>query len=121
MAIKKYEKSLVYLNRADYETDEKTVDSDSDSEKEEPKTEVEVKCDEKQQEVNKQECAILLNMSMCYLLLKNPSAADSHARRAIKADSKNPKGEYLRHFQRLIIFRRVFPSCKSASSQQGLQ
>ena len=94
MAIKKYEKSLVYLNRADYETDEK-VETDSDSEKEEPKTDVEVKCDEKQQEVNKQECAILLNMSMCYLLLKNPSAADSHARRAIKADSKNPKGRYL--------------------------
>jgi len=93
VAIKKYEKSLVYLNRQVEEEEKPDSDSDSGSEKEE-KSEVEKKCDEKQDEVNAQECAILLNMSMCYLLIKNNSKADSAARRAIKADPKNPKGYF---------------------------
>jgi len=93
LAIKKYEKSLVYLNRQVEEEEKPDSDSDSEPEKEE-KSEVEKKCDEKQGEVNVQECAILLNMSMCHLLVKNNSKADSAARRAIKADPKNPKGYF---------------------------
>jgi len=93
LAIKKYEKSLVYLNRQVEEEEKPDSDSDSEPEKEE-KSEVEKKCDEKQGEVNVQECAILLNMSMCHLLVKNNSKADNAARRAIKADPKNPKGYF---------------------------
>merc|ERR1711976_118891 len=48
----------------------------------------------KQQEVSDQECAINLNLSLAYLNNLNNAGAAEAAKRAIKANDKNPKGYF---------------------------
>lgn len=119
-AIEKYKKSLVYLNVTPDDEPEKEEEESDDEEEEPVKNEggccsasgcskdtqekSEEKPDEvkereeaskkKQQEVSDQECAINLNLSLAYLNNLNNAGAAEAAKRAIKANDKNPKGYF---------------------------
>jgi len=90
VAENKYAKALCYLDKFDKEP---TKDG-SESQDEGEKTPAEIKSDEKQNEIDKRECALWLNLSAARLNQDKRSEAAQAAQYAIDVDSTNPKGYF---------------------------
>jgi peptidyl-prolyl isomerase D len=102
IAENKYTKALLFMNKLETEPEPNEIESDccSDSTKDccpdenEEKDERQKKSDEKQDLIDKRECALWLNLSASQLNQKNNSKAADSAKKAIKADKYNPKAYF---------------------------